>query len=61
MNMDRPIDGWVCDSDLFNWKMFHVKEKRRLKSEINSNYHAQLNGLIGMRIDFIGNFEIRIS
>lgn len=28
MNMDRPIDGWVCDSDLFNWKMFHVKQKK---------------------------------
>lgn len=41
------------------------QQKRRLKSEITYYYCcvARLNGLIGMRIDFIGNFdfEIRIS
>lgn len=54
---------WVgCVIQIYSiGRCFMWTKKRRLKSEIISNYHAQLNGLIGMRIDFIGNFEIRIS
>lgn len=59
--------GFECDSPiqyLLDWKMCieHFTWKRRLKSEITYYNHARqmANGLIGMRIDFMANFDIEI-